>query len=115
MSIISDAMSPFEIIMLICFGMAWPFSIYKSWHTRQVGSKSVLFLFALFIGYVAGVFHKIFYLYDPVIFLYMLNGTMVAIDIGLYFRNRLYHIRASAEDAAQSSSAASPKQSPEDE
>ena len=46
-------MSPFEIIMLVCFGMAWPFSIHKSYTTRQVGSKSLLFLVALLIGYIA--------------------------------------------------------------
>lgn len=92
-------MSPFEIIMLVCFGMAWPFSIYKSYTTREVGSKSLVFLVALLVGYVAGVLHKVFYLYDPVVFLYVLNGAMVAIDIGLYVRNRVYQIQTSAEDA----------------
>ncbi len=94
-------MSPFEIVMLVCFGMAWPFSIYKSYTTREVGSKSLLFLFALLIGYISGVLHKVFYLYDPVIFLYILNGTMVSIDIALTLRNRLYQIRRSvqSEDA----------------
>ena len=57
-------MSPFEIIMLVCFGMAWPFSIYKSYTTRGVGSKSLLFLVALLIGYLAGVLHKISFLFD---------------------------------------------------
>lgn len=90
-------MSPFEIIMLVCFGLAWPFSIYKSATTREVGSKSMVFLFALLLGYVAGVIHKIFYLYDPVIFLYILNGTMVSVDIVLTMRNRLYQIRKSLE------------------
>jgi hypothetical protein len=90
-------MSPFEIVMLICFGLAWPFSIYKSATTREVGSKSMVFLFALLLGYIAGVIHKIFYLYDPVIFLYILNGTMVSIDIALTMRNRLYQIRKSLE------------------
>lgn len=90
-------MSPFEILMLVCFGLAWPFSIYKSATTREVGSKSLVFLFALLIGYIAGVIHKIFYLYDPVIFLYILNGTMVSIDIVLTVRNRLYQIRKSLE------------------
>lgn len=90
-------MSPFEIVMLVCFGMAWPFSIYKSATTREVGSKSLVFLFALLIGYISGVIHKIFYLYDPVIFLYILNGTMVSIDIALTIRNRLYQIRKSVE------------------
>jgi hypothetical protein len=89
-------MSPFEIIMLVCFGLAWPFSIYKSYTSRQVGSKSLIFLVALLIGYVAGILHKLFFLYDAVIFLYILNGAMVSIDIALYIRNRLYHVRASA-------------------
>ncbi len=92
-------MSPFEIIMLVCFGLAWPFSIYKSATTRQVGSKSLLFLIALLIGYVAGVLHKIFFYFDLVIILYALNGTMVSIDIALYLRNRAYHIRESAKEA----------------
>jgi len=91
-------MSPFEILMLICFGAAWPFSIYKSWTTRRVGSKSLIFLFALFIGYVAGILHKIFYLYDFVIVLYALNGTMVAIDIVLYFRNRYLEVKESVQE-----------------
>jgi hypothetical protein len=98
-------MSPFEILMLVCFGMAWPFSIYKSYTTWQVGSKSLVFLVALFIGYISGVLHKIFYLYDPVIFLYMLNGTMVGIDIALYIRNRMYQVKKSAEEAARRSGA----------
>ena len=100
-------MSPFEILMLICFGMAWPFSIYKSYTTWQVGSKSLIFLVALFLGYISGVLHKIFYLYDPVIFLYMLNGTMVGIDIALYIRNRMYQVKKSAEEAARRSGAGS--------
>ncbi len=95
-------MSVFEILMLICFGAAWPFSIYKSWRSKQIAGKSLLFLIVIFCGYVSGVLHKIFYYYDPVIFLYALNGTMVFIDIVLYFRNRLYQIRRSLEDAERS-------------
>lgn len=92
-------MSIFEIIMLVCFGMAWPFSIYKSWRTREVGSKSLIFLFALLVGYVAGILHKLFFLMDGVIVLYALNGTMVSIDIALTIRNRMYQIRRSVEAA----------------
>lgn len=86
-------MSIFEIIMLVCFGMAWPFSIYRSWKSRQIAGKSVVFLFALLIGYISGIFHKIFYSFDPVIFFYALNGTMVLIDISLYFRNKYLYIK----------------------
>ncbi|HUZ17839.1 MAG TPA: hypothetical protein VMV68_05595, partial [Spirochaetia bacterium] len=94
-------MSVFEITMLVCFGLAWPFSIYKSWTTREVGSKSFIFLLALFIGYIAGILHKIFYSRDAVVYLYALNGIMVGIDMVLYLRNRLYHIRESGKAARE--------------
>ncbi len=81
-------MSIFEIGMLVCFGAAWPFSIYKSFTSRQTAGKSLWFLIVVFIGYVSGVLHKLLYSFDPVIYLYALNGTMVAIDILLYFRNK---------------------------
>jgi len=81
-------MSFFEILMLVCFGAAWPFSIYKSYTSRKNNGKSVIFLFVVVVGYIAGIFHKLFYSYDPVIFLYGLNGVMVSVDIALYFRNK---------------------------
>jgi hypothetical protein len=93
--------SIFEILMLVCFGAAWPFSIYKSATTREVGSKSLLFLCVIFVGYVAGILHKVTTRPDHVIVLYALNGAMVLTDILLYLRNRLYHIRRSTRDAAE--------------
>ena len=80
-------MSVFEIIMLVCFGAAWPVSIYKSWTAKNTAGKSVLFLYAILIGYIAGVLHKIFFAFDGVIYLYILNGLMVTTDIILYYRN----------------------------
>ncbi len=81
-------MSPFEIIMLACFGAAWPASIYKSYKSRKNTGKSLTFLIIIFTGYIAGVIHKIFYNYDAVIFLYILNSIMVFTDMMLYFRNK---------------------------
>ncbi|WP_400207346.1 hypothetical protein [Candidatus Methanomassiliicoccus intestinalis] len=81
-------MSIFEIIMLLCFGAAWPFSIYNSWKSGSTKGKSVIFLITLMIGYVAGIINKIFYSYDAVIYLYLLNLIMVAIDTALWLRNR---------------------------
>jgi sterol desaturase/sphingolipid hydroxylase (fatty acid hydroxylase superfamily) len=91
-------MSFFEIMMLVCFGAAWPFSIYRSATSRSTAGKSVAFLFVVFVGYLAGVLHKLLYRYDYVIFLYALNGCMVLTDIVLYFRNRLYHLRESLKE-----------------
>ena len=96
-------MSVFEITMLVCFGAAWPVSIYKSLKTRAVAGKSLPFLVIVFVGYMAGILHKLLFHYDLVIFLYGLNAVMVAFDMFLYLRNRLYHIRRSLQDAAQGS------------
>lgn len=81
-------MSIFEIIMLVCFGAAWPISIYKSYKSKSISGKSVIFLFVIFIGYIAGTVHKLIYSFDFVIYLYILNGLMVFIDIILYYRNK---------------------------
>ncbi|MBN2899855.1 MAG: hypothetical protein JXO44_13890 [Clostridia bacterium] len=81
-------MSIFEIIMLLCFGMAWPFSIYKSYTSKSVEGKSLFFLIVILVGYVAGIIHKLLYVRDMVILLYMLNFIMVSIDVMLYMRNK---------------------------
>jgi hypothetical protein len=89
----------FESIMLICFGFAWPVSIYKSIVSKKTAGKSLLFLFVLQIGYVAGVFFKLTEYWDNVkinpneivsinLYLYVLNFVMISIDELLFLRNR---------------------------
>jgi hypothetical protein len=80
-------MSIFEIIMLLSFGAAWPFSIYKSYTSRTTGGKSPVFLVIVIVGYIAGILHKYMYSFDDVIFMYTLNLVMVTADLLLYFRN----------------------------
>jgi hypothetical protein len=81
-------MSIFEVIMLICFGAAWPVSIYKSYTAKSIEGKSVFFLWIILTGYIAGIIHKIFYNYDLVILFYIFNGLMVTVDIIIvYYRN----------------------------
>ncbi len=81
-------MSFFEMTMLLCFGMAWPTSIYKSIKSKSTKGKSVNFLFIILAGYLAGILHKLFYNLDFVIVLYVINFLMVLTDIILYYRNR---------------------------
>jgi len=83
-------LSFFEALMLICFGAAWPFSIYKSYRSRQNSGKSVFFLGIVLVGYISGIIHKMVYSFDLVIYLYCLNAMMVSTDMVLYFRNRRY-------------------------
>lgn len=80
-------MSFFEAGMLISFGIAWPFNIYKSIKSRTAKGKSVIFLIVLLIGYVFGIIHKMLYSKDIVLVLYWINLIMVSIDTILYFRN----------------------------
>jgi hypothetical protein len=81
-------MSIFEILMLVCFGAAWPFSIHRSWTSGRTNGKSVGFLIIILVGYAAGIANKLFYRFDGVIYLYVLNFLMVGFDTILWFRNR---------------------------
>lgn len=80
-------MSIFELIMLVCFGAAWPFSIYKSYKSKSVSGKSPYFLVVIIIGYISGILNKILYNFDFVLYLYFLNLIMVSTDLILYLRN----------------------------
>ncbi len=84
----SDKMSIYEIVMLICFGLAWPLSIYKSYTSKSIEGKSIMFLYVILLGYMSGILHKLIYAKDMVIILYIINGLMVSIDILLYFKNK---------------------------
>ena len=77
-----------EITMLICFGAAWPISIYKSWTSRSSRGKSLLFLVVIIVGYLAGIGKCL------VVALYVVNVTMVSIDMLLYFRNEALERKA---------------------
>ncbi|HOJ63796.1 MAG TPA: hypothetical protein PLE45_05190 [Spirochaetota bacterium] len=86
-------LSIFEIIMLICFGVAWPVSIYKSLKSKSTKGKSIIFLIIIFIGYISGVIHKILYNMNIVIIFYIINLIMVGIDIIIFFLNYYYEKR----------------------
>ena len=78
----------FEMIMLICFGVSWPVSVYKSWVSRKTGGKSLLFLFLIWFGYLVGLIGKLLFNPSYVIAIYIVNLCFVTADIVLYFRNR---------------------------
>ena len=81
-------MSVFEILMLLCFGVAWPFSIHKSLTSHSVKGKSLAFLLIVWFGYLAGILNKILYHPDFVVVFYIINMTMVTVDALVYLRNR---------------------------
>ena len=83
-----------ETIMVICFGVSWPLSIYKSATSKSTKGKSPYFTMAIITGYIAIIIGKIViqdftgWLATLKFVLYCVNLTMVSIDLGLYFRNR---------------------------
>jgi hypothetical protein len=95
--------SVFEIAMLVCFGAAWPVSIYKSLKTREIAGKSLPFLVIIVVGYAAGILHKLIFSRDWVVFLYVLNVSMVCTDIVLYLRNRRYRAGEAAAERTRAS------------
>lgn len=80
-------MSILEAIMMLCFGAAWPFSIYRSWKSHSTQGKSLFFLVILLVGYSCGIANKILFSFDYVVWLYALNMVMVSIDTFLWLRN----------------------------
>ncbi|MBN2503793.1 MAG: hypothetical protein JXB20_00445 [Bacilli bacterium] len=89
-----------EALMMIFFGLSWPFNIAKSIRTKSAKGKSPFFLVLVDLGYLAGVFSKL--LSDNitwVLFFYILNFLMVLTDIILYFINRARDRRLLLETA----------------
>ena len=74
--------------MLICFGASWPFAVYRTWKSKSCHAKSFVFMWLVFVGYVCGTIHKIFWNYDYVIGLYVFNGVLVMTDLVLSYRYR---------------------------
>ena len=84
-----------EAVMIICFGLSWPLSVYKSWKSRTAKGKSLQFEIFIWIGYIFGI-TKNFIMYANgsnswIFFLgwafYFLNFIEITIDMILYFRN----------------------------
>lgn len=79
----------FEFIMLVCFGLSWPISVYKSITSKSTQGKSCVFIVAIIVGYVAGILGKIVSQEINFVFvLYCFNLIVVSIDLILYFINR---------------------------
>jgi len=86
-----NVISIWEIIMVVCFGFSWPFSILKTIRVKNPTGKSYLFMSLIIVGYLSGCVHKIIYDPDAAIWLYVLNTVLVATDMGLclYYQHRL--------------------------
>ena len=78
----------FEVLMLLCFGLSWPFNISKSWKSRTAKGKSLMFELVVVVGYLCGIAGKLVSgNVTYVVAVYVLDVTMVTIDIILTLRN----------------------------
>lgn len=86
-----------EALMIICFGLSWPVSIYKSCTSKTAKGKSLTFEIFIWIGYIFGIVRKILQMgvntdLDWLFYLgfvfYILNIVEITIDMLLYVRNR---------------------------
>ena len=89
-----------EAIMIICFGLSWPLSVYKSWKSRTAKGKSVGFELCIITGYLCGLAGKfIAGNITYVVFVYILDILMVSFDLILTLRNKVYDRRAEKKEA----------------
>ena len=81
-----------EIAMLCLFGCSWPFNIAKALRTRTAKGKSVVFEVLVIVGYLIGLFGKL-YAYRQTgtlaysVWFYIADILMVSVDLVLYCIN----------------------------
>ena len=78
----------FELFMVICFGISWPFNIYKGLKSRTAKGRSLAFSLLVWVGYLFGIISKLLApTLSYVIIAYIINLIMVGIDICIFIRN----------------------------
>ena len=83
-----------EAVMIILFGISWPFNLLKSIRSKTTKGKSLLFLVLIDLGYIVGLTSKFFsttfvWATDWWIFvIYSINFTLVTADLIVYFLNK---------------------------
>ena len=92
--------SVMEILMIVCFVVAWALNIAKAWKARTAKGTSVLFYFFILIGCVLAIVGKFILIayYAPqkwwvtvkwyVLAFYFISAVMVLIGILVYYRNK---------------------------
>ena len=90
----------FEVLMLVCFGISWPFNIAKSLKSRTAKGKSVAFELCIVIGYICGLSGKILSgNVTYVVIVYVLDLLMVSTDLILTLRNKVLDRMAEKKEA----------------
>ena len=89
-----------EVLMLVCFGISWPFNIAKSLKSRTAKGKSIGFELCIIIGYLCGLAGKfIGGNVTYVVAVYILDILMVTTDLILTLRNKVLDRMAEKKEA----------------
>ena len=81
-----------EVVMIVSFGASWPMNVMKSWKARTAKGKSVVFEVLVIVGYLIGLFGKL-YAYRQTgtlaysVWFYIADILMVSVDLALYCVN----------------------------
>lgn len=90
----------FEVAMLLCFAISWPFNIRASLKARTAKNKSITFELLVEVGYVFGMLNKV--VNDDINYVfafYVLDFALVLTDILIYVRNRRLDAEAASSRA----------------
>lgn len=82
----------FEILMIVCFSIAWPLNLVNSLKTQSTKGKNLFFESLIVLAYVFGIIHKLVYSRDVALWFYLFNACMVVADLVVYFINRKHEI-----------------------
>ena len=88
-----------EALTIFCFGLSWPFNITKSVRSRTAKGKSLWFEVCIIVGYLCGLAGK--FISGNVTYVaafYILDITMVTIDLVLTIRNKRLDRAAEKEE-----------------
>ena len=83
-----------EALMIILFGISWPFNLAKSIRSKTTKGKSLLFLVLIDVGYLAGITSKILsetFVWSTdwwIFMIYCINFALVSADLVVYFINK---------------------------
>ena len=94
-----------EVVMLVLFGISWPFNLIKSIKSKNTKGKSLLFLILIDVGYIAGITSKFFsetFVWSTdwwIFMIYVINFAFVTADLIMYFINRNREKRIQLEQA----------------
>lgn len=77
-----------ETVMLVCFGFSWPLNVIKAYRAKTAKGTSLPFILLIITGYIAGISAKLISgQINYVLIAYILNLTIVSLNVIVYFRN----------------------------